>query len=116
MSALGLNVDSVGSAACPLCLQERPLSGHCWTSQRCQLPLGEREFQRLSSGLISFSFHFSPILNEPVKLVARDGSGEPDGHEAPITIIPASVITNRRAKSMGGSLESKKCVRIAGKA
>ncbi len=55
------------------------------------------------------------IVSELVKVVAGDGSGEPDGHEAPITIIPASVNTERRAISMGGTLESEKCVRIAGK-
>ena len=55
------------------------------------------------------------MLNEPVKLVTRDGSGEPDGHEAPIKIIPAPVITNMRAISTGGTLESEKCVLIAGK-
>src|SRR5262249_36102709 len=68
---------------------------------------------QLLSGLLIF--HFSLILNELVKLVARDGSGEPDGHETPITIIPASVNTDRRVLSTGGSLESRVCMRIAGK-
>jgi hypothetical protein len=55
------------------------------------------------------------MVSEPVNLVVGDGSGEPDGHEPPITTIPASVNTERRAMSMGGTLESKKCMRIAGK-
>src|SRR5262245_1447305 len=31
-----MNVDFVMSAARPLCLQERPSSRHCWTSQKRQ--------------------------------------------------------------------------------
>jgi hypothetical protein len=55
------------------------------------------------------------MVSEVVKVVAGDGSGEPECHEVPIMITPASVNTERRAMSMGGTLESKKCMRIAGK-
>jgi hypothetical protein len=55
------------------------------------------------------------MVSEPVNLVAGDGSGEPECHEVPITITPVPINTERRAMSMGGTLESKKCMRIAGK-
>jgi len=55
------------------------------------------------------------MLRELVKVIAGDGSGEPECHEVPITITPVSVNTETRIMSMGGDLESKKCMRIAGK-
>jgi hypothetical protein len=55
------------------------------------------------------------MASELVKVLPGDGSGKPEGHEVPITITPLSVNTERRAMSMGGALESKKCMRIAGK-
>jgi hypothetical protein len=55
------------------------------------------------------------MLRELVKVIAGDGSGEPERHEVPITITPVSVNTETRIMSMGGDLESKKCMRIAEK-
>jgi hypothetical protein len=55
------------------------------------------------------------MVSELVKEFAGDGSGESECHDEPITITPLSVNTERRAMSMGGDLESKKCMRMAGK-
>jgi hypothetical protein len=72
-------------------------------------PRNTAQFTRLSYFLTDV------MVSEAVNSVAGNGSGEPDGHELPITTIPASVNTNRRAISRGGTLESERYVRIAGK-
>ena len=55
------------------------------------------------------------MVREPEKLAIVEGWPELDGQVMPMTITDVSANTDSLAISVGGALESRKCMRVAAK-